>query len=81
MEGSKQSSSSHAGGENGRRGLGHRGEVRATGSAAKMVSGLISTVSEEVTDFKQLFFWGGSLFIYLFIYGCVGSSFLCEGFL
>ena len=21
------------------------------------------------------------LFIYLFIYGCVGSSFLCEGFL
>ena len=23
----------------------------------------------------------GNLFIYLFIYGCVGSSFLCEGFL
>ena len=22
-----------------------------------------------------------NLFIYLFIYGCVGSSFLCEGFL
>ena len=21
------------------------------------------------------------LFVYLFIYGCVGSSFLCEGFL
>ena len=27
----------------------------------------------------SLFFWGGV--IYLFIYGCVGSSFLCEGFL
>ena len=27
--------------------------------------------------FKYLFY----LFIYLFIYGCVGSSFLCEGFL
>ena len=26
--------------------------------------------------------WGFlKLFIYLFIYGCVGSSFLCEGFL
>ena len=24
---------------------------------------------------------GTPLFIYLFIYGCVGSSFLCEGFL
>ena len=27
--------------------------------------------------FKKIFY----LFIYLFIYGCVGSSFLCEGFL
>ena len=36
-------------------------------------------VSPHPTTF---FFWGGGyLFIYLFIYGCVGSSFLCEGFL
>ena len=25
------------------------------------------------------FFFKGLTFIYLFIYGCVGSSFLCEG--
>ena len=28
-----------------------------------------------------VFFFYIHLFIYLFIYGCVGSSFLCEGFL
>ena len=28
-----------------------------------------------------LFFFLINLFIYLFILGCVGSSFLCEGFL
>ena len=28
-----------------------------------------------------IFFFNFYLFIYLFIYGCVGSSFLCEGFL
>ena len=27
------------------------------------------------------FFFFNLLFIYLFIFGCVGSSFLCEGFL
>ena len=27
------------------------------------------------------FFLQISFFIYLFIFGCVGSSFLCEGFL
>ena len=37
--------------------------------------------------FYFFFFWRNSfiffyfLFIYLFIFGCVGSSFLCEGFL
>ena len=31
-------------------------------------------------DYTQYFFFL-ILFIYLFIYGCVGSSFLCEGFL
>ena len=30
---------------------------------------------------QKLFFFFLILFIYLFIYGCVGSSFLCEGFL
>ena len=29
---------------------------------------------------RSLFFFF-LIFIYLFIYGCVGSSFLCEGFL
>ena len=29
-------------------------------------------------DFSKHIFY---LFIYLFIFGCVGSSFLCEGFL
>ena len=28
----------------------------------------------------KIFFFFKVLFIYLFIYGCVGSSFLCEGF-
>ena len=31
--------------------------------------------------FTHLFFFLNYLFIYLFIFGCVGSSFLCEGFL
>ena len=30
----------------------------------------------KITFLKKFY-----LFIYLFIYGCVGSSFLCEGFL
>ena len=31
--------------------------------------------------FHRLSFFFFKYFIYLFIYGCVGSSFLCEGFL
>ena len=31
-------------------------------------------------EFPKFFFFQ-FLFIYLFIYGCVGSSFLCKGFL
>ena len=30
---------------------------------------------------QLFFFFKVFVFIYLFIYGCVGSSFLCEGFL
>ena len=30
---------------------------------------------------RHVAFFKINLFIYLFIYGCVGSSFLCEGFL
>ena len=30
---------------------------------------------------KARYFFNTLLFIYLFIFGCVGSSFLCEGFL
>ena len=37
---------------------------------------------EEKVDFgNSLSLSGKDLFIYLFIYGCVGSSFLCKGFL
>ena len=35
-----------------------------------------TTVFENSLAFKKK-----TLFIYLFIFGCVGSSFLCEGFL
>ena len=40
------------------------------------------TINED-TNFKFLVFSARTLnlFIYLFIFGCVGSSFLCEGFL
>ena len=31
--------------------------------------------------FSLCFFFFLKVFVYLFIYGCVGSSFLCEGFL
>ena len=31
--------------------------------------------------YKTLLFFKNYLFIYLLMYGCVGSSFLCEGFL
>ena len=44
--------------------------------------------SEEIGNFhvgektrEIFFFFLIYLFIYLFIFGCVGSSFLCEGFL
>ena len=33
------------------------------------------------SDTHFFFFFFNYLFIYLFIYGCVGPSFLCEGFL
>ena len=34
-----------------------------------------------MTFYTTFFFFLINLFIYLFIFGCVGSSFLCEGFL
>ena len=37
--------------------------------------------SHRTNRFKQISYLFFLLFIYLFIYGCVGSSFLCEGFL
>ena len=36
------------------------------------------TLSSQPVRFKEIFFF---FFFNLFIYGCVGSSFLCEGFL
>ena len=47
----------------------HTGQVVCQGN--------ISTMNFYYT-LKTFFF---NLFIYLFIFGCVGSSFLCEGFL
>ena len=38
---------------------------------------LANRIQQHINDFFFLTFWG--LFIYLFIYGCVESSFLCEG--
>ena len=41
-------------------------------------------VSENILLYRWphfFFLMKASLFIYLFIFGCVGSSFLCEGFL
>ena len=37
-------------------------------------------MTEERLDYLSSFFFF-NLFVYLFIFGCVGSSFLCEGFL
>ena len=39
------------------------------------------THSEYYLFYQIGFFLKINLFIYLFIFGCVGSSFLCEGFL
>ena len=41
----------------------------------------LSLPSLTPSNHKFLFFFSVCLFIYLFIYGCVGSSFLCQGFL
>ena len=38
------------------------------------------SMGETIQEFF-FFFFNFYLFIYLFIYDCVGSSFLCEGFL
>ena len=40
---------------------------------------LIRYSSTHSINIRILFFF--KVFVYLFIYGCVGSSFLCEGFL
>ena len=36
---------------------------------------------EQTKELQDIFFFFGGGVFYLFIYGCVGSSFLCEGFL
>ena len=38
-------------------------------------------ISQLSVILQHLHFFFNYLFIYLFIFGCVGSSFLCEGFL
>ena len=42
---------------------------------------LFSSYSLYVSKIHLYFFFFLNLLIYLFIFGCVGSSFLCEGFL
>ena len=39
------------------------------------------TSEDFLRSVKSNFFFFFNKFIYLFIFGCVGSSFLCEGFL
>ena len=36
---------------------------------------------QTLARFSFLFFFSNNSLFYLFIFGCVGSSFLCEGFL
>ena len=44
--------------------------------------GLTTTISAyKLSDETFFFLSRNDKFIHLFIYGCVGSSFLCEGFL
>ena len=40
-----------------------------------------SNTAGYLCTWHSFFFFFNYLFIYLFIFGCVGSSFLCEGFL
>ena len=50
--------------------------------AMKSVVNLIIPLYVLIIDaFSLTFFFYINLFIYLFIFSCVGSSFLCEGFL
>ena len=43
------------------------------------MTNVLSVYFQKIKSQVVLFFL--ILFIYLFIFGCVGSSFLCEGFL
>ena len=45
---------------------------------------ILKVGSKQKTDYLFFFFFkeiGVYLVIYLFVFGCVGSLFLCEGFL
>ena len=54
-----------------------------TSSSSEILSSAGSSLLISSLQFYDCFFFFLTLglFIYLFIYGCVGSSFLCEGFL
>ena len=54
--------------------------VRAVFFDGEVNGGPVSVQCQE-TDSSVFFFLIIYLFIYFFIYGCAGSSFLCEGFL
>ena len=45
------------------------------------ICGLAKVVGRELAKIWTTGFFFLILFIYLFIFGCVGSSFQCEGFL
>ena len=47
------------------------------GGEEKAVKGKLSNSASEFGLFKKFLF----IYLFIFIFGCVGSSFLCEGFL
>ena len=56
---------------------------RSVNYTSSLSSGRIVILFMLSFDMQKFFilFFKINLFIYLFIFGCVGSSFLCEGFL
>ena len=55
--------------------------MRQKGSCCDICQSVLPMLSSKSFIVSGLFFFLINLFIYLFIFGCVGSSLLCEGFL
>ena len=56
-------------------------QVRQSGMLFLLLTLFVYQIFFKRRGLQPLFFFFFFNFIYLFIYGCVGSSFLCEGFL